>query len=175
LSLKEKLDEAYKDFELLSLDWDRVDTMLKAKSGGELESLRSQAALATRLKEKMKVLKDQNVTTSDRMRTIASQLEEKEKELIFIRERMGEYEAGVYGLKDAARELKQIKLEKSLRDREIASLTKQINQYESQLSDVVDENEELRERLGVESSHDIDTSKVKVGRAVELVCALAIL
>ena len=169
MSLKEKLEESYKDFELLSLDWDRVDTLLKAKSGGELESLRSQAALATRLKEKMKALKDQNSSTTDRMRTIASQLDEKEKELIFLRERMGEYEAGVYGLKDSVREIKHLKLEKSLRDREIAALTKQINQYESQLSDVVDENEELRERIGVDSARDIDSSNVKTGKAVELV------
>ncbi|KAJ3058787.1 hypothetical protein HDU99_006653, partial [Rhizoclosmatium hyalinum] len=48
-NLRLKLEESYKDFQVLSLDWDRIDSLVKDKAGGEIEGLRSQAALAARM------------------------------------------------------------------------------------------------------------------------------
>ncbi|KAI9366012.1 hypothetical protein DFJ73DRAFT_955828 [Zopfochytrium polystomum] len=167
VSLQEKLEESYKDFELLSLDWDRVDSLVKAKSGGEVETLRSQAALAEKLQDKIKVMKENHAANTAKMRGLETQLEGKEKELVSLRQRNRDYEAGVYGLKDSIRETKQMKLEKNLRDKEIAALNRRMNEYEDQLSEVVHENEELRERLGLEDER-VETSHIKTKHSVEL-------
>ncbi|KAJ3333648.1 hypothetical protein HDU76_005628 [Blyttiomyces sp. JEL0837] len=172
--LRDKLQESYRDFELLSLDWDRIDTLVEAKSGGELEGLKSQAALANRLKEKMKVLKGQHLTDVERMRTVQNQLEEKERELVELRERMDAYEKGVYGLRESIRETKQLKLERNLRDKEIATLTKRINDFEIQVSDLIEENEELRHRIGIPLSTKIDLSNIQSLKTVELAKAKAL-
>ncbi|KAI8621520.1 hypothetical protein BC830DRAFT_180184 [Chytriomyces sp. MP71] len=167
-SLRLKLDESYKDFEVLSLDWDRIDSLVKDKAGGEIEGLRSQAALAHRLREKIKLFKDRHSGDMEKMKQLQKQLEEKERELVLTRDRMDSYEKGVFGLRESIREAKQLKLEKSIRDKEIASLAQKINDFEQQVSDLVEENEELRNRLGLKSATKIDLSNVQSIKTVEL-------
>ncbi|KAJ3239734.1 hypothetical protein HDU81_005450 [Chytriomyces hyalinus] len=167
-SLRLKLAEAYKDFEVLSLDWDRIDSLVKDKAGGELEGLRSQAALATRLREKVKLFKDRHVADMEKVQLVQKQMEEKETELVDLRQRMDSYERGIFGLRESIREVKQLKLEKNIRDKEIATLAKKINDFEQQVSDFVEENEELRMRLGIKSGTKIDLSNVQSIKTVEL-------
>ncbi|KAJ3236898.1 hypothetical protein HDU78_004338 [Chytriomyces hyalinus] len=167
-SLRLKLAEAYKDFEVLSLDWDRIDSLVKDKAGGELEGLRSQAALATRLREKVKLFKDRHVADMEKVQLVQKQMEEKETELVDLRQRMDSYERGIFGLRESIREVKQLKLEKNIRDKEIATLAKKINDFEQQVSDFVEENEELRTRLGIKSGTKIDLSNVQSIKTVEL-------
>ena len=76
---------------------------------------------------------------------------------------------GVFGLKDSVREVKQLKIERSVRNNEIASLTLKINDFELQISDLIEENEELRKRLGIDRATKIDLSNLKAVKAVELV------
>ncbi|KAJ3344968.1 hypothetical protein HDU83_004566 [Entophlyctis luteolus] len=168
VSLRAKLAEAYKDFEVLSLDWDRIDSLVKDKAGGEIEGLKSQAALAGRLREKIELFKERHSADEAKMKQLQKQADEKEEELIELRQRMSAYESGIFGLKESIREAKQLKLEKSIRDKEIQSLTLKINDFEQQVSDFVEENEELRLRLGIQASTKIDLSNVKSIKAVEL-------
>ncbi|KAJ3177182.1 hypothetical protein HK101_010313, partial [Irineochytrium annulatum] len=167
-SLKEKLEESYKDFEILSLDWDKIHGIVEAKSGGELEGLKSQAALASRLKERIDILKSQRKVDTTKMRSMTDQLEERDKELLELKQRMEAYETGVFGLKDAIHEIKNLKLQRNLRDKEIAALTQRINDYDVQVGDFAEENGELRRMLGIKADTAIDLSNIRSIKSVEL-------
>lgn len=55
---------------------------------------------------------------------------------------------GTDGLVAAVAEIKESKTQIRTRDREIESMTREINQLELKINDLLDENEELRGRLG---------------------------
>jgi centrosomal protein CEP290 len=77
------------------------------------------------------------------------QLEIQEAESAQLLARMREYEEGVYGLREAVREIKEHKGRLALRDREVTDLVAQVNGLERALEAVSDDNEELRHRLGL--------------------------
>ncbi|KAG2460086.1 CE290 protein, partial [Polypterus senegalus] len=85
---------------------------------------------------------------------IASQAEsdakEKDKELSETLAKMRAYEAGEYGLESAVAEINKYKNQVKLRDKEIESLIKEINNLDGKISDLLYENEDFRERLGLD-------------------------
>jgi len=52
-------------------------------------------------------------------------------------------------LEEAVAEIKDLKKQIKIRDHEIEMLIKEINKLELKINDFLDENEELRERLGM--------------------------
>jgi len=52
-------------------------------------------------------------------------------------------------LEEAVAEIKDFKKQIKIRDREIETLIKEVNKLELKMNDFLDENEELRERLGM--------------------------
>uniref|UniRef100_A0A8C6RHT0 Centrosomal protein 290 n=1 Tax=Nannospalax galili TaxID=1026970 RepID=A0A8C6RHT0_NANGA len=92
---------------------------------------------------------------------------EKDKELVEALKRLKDYESGVYGLEDAVIEIKNCKNQIKIRDREIESLTKEINKLEMKINDILDENEALRERAGLEPKTMIDLTEFRNSKCLK--------
>lgn len=52
-------------------------------------------------------------------------------------------------MEEAVAEIKDLKRQIKIRDHEIETLIKEVNKLELKINDFLDENEELRERLGM--------------------------
>jgi len=63
---------------------------------------------------------------------------------------MREYESGDYQLQEAVNEIKALKGQVRLRDRDVEALTKQVNRLDEALAEVLEEEDELRAKLGLE-------------------------
>ncbi|KAJ3289656.1 hypothetical protein HK104_007316 [Borealophlyctis nickersoniae] len=167
-ALRDKLQISYRDFELLSLDWDKLDHILKHQDQHQTAPIRDHISTLQKLKEKIDAYKARHKDDLARIRKVDDQLEEKENELVELRARVERYESGVYGLKEAVRELKEAKLQKNLRDKEITALTQRVNDLEAQVGDILEENDELRRRLGITDRTSLDLTNLRHIRAVEL-------
>ncbi|XP_033017661.1 centrosomal protein of 290 kDa isoform X4 [Lacerta agilis] len=92
---------------------------------------------------------------------------EKDKELIDTLKRMRDYESGIYGLEDAVAEIKDLKKQIKIRDHEIETLIKEVNKLELKINDFLDENEDLRGRLGLDPKTMIDLTEFRNSKALK--------
>ncbi|XP_060135674.1 centrosomal protein of 290 kDa isoform X3 [Zootoca vivipara] len=92
---------------------------------------------------------------------------EKDKELIDTLKRMKDYESGIYGLEDAVAEIKVLKKQIKIRDHEIETLIKDVNKLELKINDFLDENEDLRGRLGLDPKTMIDLTEFRNSKALK--------
>ncbi|XP_039617716.1 centrosomal protein of 290 kDa-like isoform X1 [Polypterus senegalus] len=112
-------------------------------------------------------LADQKLRDMERVASLAeSDAREKDKELSEALARMRAYEAGEYGLENAVAEIKDYKNQVKVRDHEIESLTKEINKLEMKISDLLDENEDFRDRLGLNPKDFVDLTEFRRTKAL---------
>ncbi|XP_070190390.1 centrosomal protein of 290 kDa-like [Littorina saxatilis] len=90
----------------------------------------------------------------------------KDKELNEALERMQQYERGEYGLEEAVMEIKEKKTQVNVRDRQIEELTQYINKAELKINEILDENEELRYRLGMDPRAPLDLTEFRKNKAI---------
>uniref|UniRef100_A0A667XSQ7 Centrosomal protein 290 n=1 Tax=Myripristis murdjan TaxID=586833 RepID=A0A667XSQ7_9TELE len=121
---------------------------------GEMEK---NAILIEDLKKTMKTDRESRALEAERVADLAeANAKDKDKELIETLNRVRLYESGTDGLEAAIAEIKECKNQIRVRDREAEAMTKEINRLEMRINDVMDENEDFRERLGLEPKEEVD-------------------
>ncbi|XP_077195096.1 centrosomal protein of 290 kDa isoform X2 [Paroedura picta] len=119
------------------------------------------------MQEKLYML-EQKTKEAERVAELAEiDAREKDKELIDTLKRMRDYETGIYGLEDAISEIKDFKKQIRVRDHEIQTLIKEVNKLELKINDLLDENEDLRERLGLDPKTMIDLNEFKSSKVLK--------
>ncbi|XP_077999910.1 centrosomal protein of 290 kDa-like [Glandiceps talaboti] len=137
----------------------------QAKDGGA-PSIQQQNTIR-RLRESIKQVEHEGKAADERTEQAEADARAKDKELSDALARMREYEAGEYGLADAVQEIKDGKKQIAVRDKDIEKLTQHVNQLELKMNNLLEENEDLRERLGLEPQEVIDLTEFRMNRAVQ--------
>uniref|UniRef100_A0A663FEY3 Centrosomal protein 290 n=1 Tax=Aquila chrysaetos chrysaetos TaxID=223781 RepID=A0A663FEY3_AQUCH len=119
------------------------------------------------MQEKLKMLEERTKEAEKSAELAEADAREKDKELVEALKRMRSYELGIYGLEEAVAEIKDLKKQIKIRDHEIETLIKEVNKLELKINDFLDENEELRERLGLEARTMIDLSDLRNSKALK--------
>ncbi|XP_069620487.1 centrosomal protein of 290 kDa isoform X1 [Ranitomeya imitator] len=162
--LTEQLEQHTKDMESHSLHIEDLKRQLQAEKG---DSSYAQHNRAERL-EAVVQLTEQRLREAERIAELAEDdARQKDKDLIDAVRRMKEYETGIYGLEEAVAEIKELKTHLKIRDHEIETLTTDINKLELKINDILDENEDLRERLGLDPKTVIDLTEFKNVKALK--------
>nr|XP_020849162.1 centrosomal protein of 290 kDa [Phascolarctos cinereus] len=121
----------------------------------------SQLSHFVEIQTKLQNLETRNKDAERAAELAEADAREKDKELVEALKRLKDYEAGLYGLEDAVAEIKTYKSQVKIRDREIEALTTEMNKLELKINDFLDENEDLRERLGLDPKTMIDLTEFR--------------
>uniref|UniRef100_A0A8C4U9G5 Centrosomal protein 290 n=1 Tax=Falco tinnunculus TaxID=100819 RepID=A0A8C4U9G5_FALTI len=119
------------------------------------------------MQEKLKMLEERTKEAEKSAELAEADAREKDKELVETLKRMRDYELGIYGLEEAVAEIKDLKKQIKIRDHEIETLIQEVNKLELKINDFLDENEELRERLGLEPKTMIDLNEFRNSKALK--------
>ncbi|XP_015262907.1 PREDICTED: centrosomal protein of 290 kDa [Gekko japonicus] len=162
--LSEQVEEYTKEMEKNTLIIEDLKRELQKDKGLPSFTLKDSIG---EMQEKLYKL-EQKTKEAERVAELAEiDAKEKDKELIETLKRMRDYETGIYGLEDAIAEIKDLKKQIRVRDREIQTLIKDVNKLELKINDFLDENEDLRERLGLDPKTMIDLTEFKNSKVLK--------
>ncbi|KAH1185734.1 hypothetical protein KIL84_018483 [Mauremys mutica] len=162
--LTEQVEQYTKEMEKNALIIEDLKNELQKDKG--LSSLAQQNRIGE-IQEKLQLL-EQRTKEAERVAELAeSDAREKDKELIEALKRTRDYETGIYGLEDAIAEIKDLKKQIKIRDHETEGLIKEVNKLGLKINDFLDENEDLRERLGLDPKTMIDLTEFKNSKALK--------
>ncbi|XP_069845570.1 centrosomal protein of 290 kDa isoform X2 [Dipodomys merriami] len=156
--LTEQVEQYTKEMEKNTYIIEDLKNELQRNKGA---STLSQQNHYLKIQSKLQILEEKTKEAERTAELAEADAKEKDKELVETLKRLKDYESGVYGLGDAVVEIKNCKSQIKIRDREIETLTKEINKLELKINDFLDENEALRERMGLEPKTMIDLTEFK--------------
>ncbi|MXQ86011.1 hypothetical protein E5288_WYG010182 [Bos mutus] len=157
--LTEQVEQYTKEMEKNTFIIEDLKNELQRNKGA---STLTQRTHYMKIQSKVQILEERTKEAERTAELAEADAREKDKELVETLKRLKDYESvcifilsiteplqGVYGLEDAVIEIKNCKNQIKIRDREIEVLTKEINKLELKINDFLDENEALRERMGL--------------------------
>ncbi|KAL4700644.1 hypothetical protein H8959_014648 [Pygathrix nigripes] len=156
--LTEQVEQYTKEMEKNTFIIEDLKNELQRDKGA---STLSQQTHYMKIQSTLDILKEKTKEAERTAELAEADAREKDKELVETLKRLKDYESGVYGLEDAVIEIKNCKNQIKIRDREIEILTKEINKLELKINDFLDENEALRERVGLEPKTMIDLTEFR--------------
>ncbi|CAI9167567.1 unnamed protein product [Rangifer tarandus platyrhynchus] len=162
--LTEQVEQYTKEMEKNTFIIEDLKNELQRNKGA---STLSQRTHYMKIQSKVQILEERTKEAERTAELAEADAREKDKELVETLKRLKDYESGVYGLEDAVIEIKNCKNQIKIRDREIEVLTKEINKLELKISDFLDENEALRERMGLEPMTMIDLTEFRKSKSLK--------
>ncbi|NWY08051.1 CE290 protein, partial [Nothoprocta ornata] len=162
--LTEQIEQYTKEMEKNALIIEELKNELQKDKGPS--SLTQQNRIGE-MQEKLKLQEERAKEAEKSAELAEADAREKDKELIEALKRMRDYEMGIYGLEEAVAEIKDLKKQTKIRDHEIEILIKEVNKLELKVNDFLDENEELRERLGLEPKTMIDLNELRNSKTLK--------
>ncbi|NXC11399.1 CE290 protein, partial [Orthonyx spaldingii] len=162
--LTEQVEQYTKEMEKNAFVIEKLKDDLQKDKGHSSHSQQNQIG---DIQEKLKILEERTVEAEKSAELAEAHAREKDKELVETLKRMRDYELGIYGLEEAVAEIKDLRKQVKIREHEIESLIKEVNKLELKINDFLDENEELRERLGLEPKTMIDLNEFRNSKALK--------
>ncbi|KAK2508581.1 hypothetical protein MC885_005534 [Smutsia gigantea] len=162
--LTEQVEQYTKEMEKNTFIIEDLKNELQRNKGA---STLSQQTRYMKIQSKLQSLEEKTKEAERTAELAEADAREKDKELVEALKRLKDYESGVYGLEDAVIEIKNCKNQIKIRDGEIEVLTKEINKLELKISDFLDENEALRERVGLEPKTMIDLTEFRNSKSLK--------
>ncbi|NXS35581.1 CE290 protein, partial [Pomatostomus ruficeps] len=162
--LTEQVEQYTKEMEKNAFIIEKLKDDLQKDKGHSSPAQRNQIG---DMQEKLKMLEERTMEAEQSAELAEAHAREKDKELVETLKRMRDYELGIYGLEEAVAEIKDLRKQVKVQEHEIESLIKEINKLELKINDFLDENEELRERLGLEPKIMIDLNEFRNSKALK--------
>uniref|UniRef100_A0A8C3J7D1 Centrosomal protein 290 n=1 Tax=Calidris pygmaea TaxID=425635 RepID=A0A8C3J7D1_9CHAR len=162
--LTEKVEQYTKEMEQNAFVIEELKNNLQKDKGHS--SLAQQNRIGD-MQEKLKILEERTKEAEKSAELAEADAREKDKELVEALKRMRDYELGIYGLEEAVAEINDLKKQIKIRDHEIETLIKEVNKLELKINDFLDENEVLRERLGLEPKTMIDLNEFRNSKTLK--------
>nr|XP_039270892.1 centrosomal protein of 290 kDa-like isoform X2 [Styela clava] len=138
---------------------------LRKDSGTNREIIGYKNQIKT-LQSKIKQLEDSVADAETHRLAAEGEARDKDQKLNAALKRIDDIESGEYGLSEAVHEIKECKNQIKVRDQNIEELIRQVNQLEEKLNDILEENDEFRERLGINPRDLTDIAKMRKSRAL---------
>lgn len=162
--LTEQVEQYTKEMEKNTFIIEDLKNELQRNKGA---SALSQQTHYMKIQSKVQMLEEKTKEAERTAELAEADAREKDKELVETLKRLKDYESGIYGLEDAVIEIKNCKKQIKIRDREIEVLTKEINKLELKINDFLDENEALRERVGLKPKTMIDLTEFRNSKSLK--------
>lgn len=168
-SLELKVSAAESDLQLLAIDWDRLDQIVQTgAANASIKEITNETNSLKKLKSMIAAYKKRHQGDLEKLKDLSEAQVLKEEQIMELSAKVEKFESGKFGISEAIKESKDLKLQLKIDDREIRRLTKKVNDLEAQAGDLAEENIVLRDQLGINENSPIDTTNLKVGHAIEI-------